>query len=232
MEELKVKNETIRNLNVSSVGINKIAKDIDILYGKSISDIAEIYRDKIFEYENMLLSNGETFYTNNILGQVLIFHFDGIITEASEEIRQFVDNISELPENYIFKKIILMLASNNIKEYEKLCKKLKSFSLDKDLKNCIYKFFKTRQFYLYEPGWFIKTYSNLKDILIKLGINIDQLDKTVEPIVKDQECNLEIIRDVAKMQTGSESENDIKDYINKMAEDLKKEINGKRKKHV
>ena len=117
MEELKVKNETIRNLNVSSVGIKKIAKDVEILYGKSISNIAEIYRDKMSEYENIVLSNGMTFYTNNILGQVLIFYFDSIITEAAAAIRSFANNIAELPESYIFKKMVLGLASYNIKDY-------------------------------------------------------------------------------------------------------------------
>ena len=232
MEELKVKNETIRNLNVSSVGIKKIAKDVEILYGKSISNIAEIYRDKMSEYENIVLSNGMTFYTNNILGQVLIFYFDSIITEAAAAIRSFANNIAELPESYIFKKMVLGLASYNIKDYEKLCEKLRTFSLDKDLETCVYNFFKTRQFYLYEPGWFINNYSVLKDILIKLGIDIESLDKKIEPIVKEQEWNLEIVRGAAKITTGSDSEDDIRDCINKMAENVKEEMNGKRKKHV
>jgi len=231
MTEIEVKNETIGTLNCVSADIGRINKGLKELYSRDFFNIAEIYMDKMYKLENLLKENGMTFYTGNILGAIVLYYFDQILEESYGYLDKIAENVTDFPDNYFLQYIVLLRGFKNVLLYERLCKKMQKFSLE-DIDICAYEFFKSREFYNYRPDWFYKNYSDLKNVLVKLGIDYKDMDYLVEPIIEKQEKSISNLYEVAIEVTGSTNEDDIREYINTFVVNVKKQMNGRQKTHI
>lgn len=226
--ELEVKNETIISLNLISADIGHMNRGLKTLYSKEFTNSAEIYKEKMFELEDLLKQNGMTFYTDNILGAIVLHYFDEVLEESYKPFNKISDNFTDFPNNYILQRVVLLCNLKYVLQYESICRKFQSFSLN-DISKCAYKFFKSRVFYNYSPNWFYKTYEVLLKILIKLGIDYGEMDLDVIPIIEKQEKDIKNLYECAIEQTGSTEEADIRNYIDKFVKEIKNEIHGRQK---
>lgn len=228
MREIDVKISLITKLNHLSNGVTSINKGLNKLYSKNFPNIAEVYREKMLQLELMLKEKGMSFYTNNILGDIVLFQLDELLDENYLVLKKIATVFEKLPSNRFLSKIFIRSYSKLISDYEESCSLLINFSIN-DIVIYTYNFFKTRQSYDYRPNWFYENYDNLKDILTKLGIDFGNMDDILMPVIEKQESGIRTLYECAILETGSLDETVIKKYINDLVLQVQGQINEQQK---
>lgn len=158
----------------------------------NVSNIAIIYRYKIFALEEDFLNHGIKFFDKIVLRKVV----DEYLLNCLDESIKLVDKISKklilINGLYLFDKSSILankIVNSDLKKYDQICSKIKNFDMKSNILSALTLYFSSDKYYIFTPGEFIKQYEQVKAELSQLGLAdlIPTIDEQLLPLIKKQE---------------------------------------------
>ncbi len=168
-----------------------------------ISNVPEIYRDKIYDLYNSFRKQGIDFWGREFpLREAILFHFELKTLESEKYLHQIMEQILLLPNTTIINKILNEAAyqsmEKEINSIEKIAKYIHNYEIEKDLNTTLMDYFKNMPVAFEIPQSIKNKYQRIKSNIEDLGM-IDILqEKELEEIIakKSKEClNYKIEKD-------------------------------------
>lgn len=124
MSELK--KEIVFLLNEFSFEVDKNIQILASVLNIHISNIADIYKEKIKELENMFKKRNISLYENDLLMDLVCNYFDNYYIKANKI-------LTNLACKVLNKNISLKYFYKKIKLYEEICRNLSNFMVEYDI---------------------------------------------------------------------------------------------------
>lgn len=163
----------------------------------SLENCMTVYRDKFLELEDQLRQNGISYFDTNwfqkAVSNSLMIDISELSYMAANVINKKLSYLSFLYLNERAAKLGDFILKRNVDFYNNGITELKSFSLEKNLKDILLSILLDDQYYMYKEGDFINFYNEMFEIMSKLGLEeaFLNLDEEMKPLVVKQEQELQ-----------------------------------------
>ncbi len=160
-----------------------------------ISNVPEIYRDKIYDLYNSFRKQGIDFWSREFpLRDAIIFHFELKTLESEKYLQKIMEQVLSLPNITIIIRVLNDAAyqsmEKEINSIEKIAKYIHNYDIEKDLNTTLMDYFKNIPVAFEIPQSIRNKYQRIKSNIEDLGM-IDTLqEKELEEIIekKIKEC--------------------------------------------
>lgn len=173
-------------------------------YNLDVTNIAILYRNRIFDLEEDFLKHGINFFDTIALRNIINQYFLSLLDESLNTIDRILDKLKVIHRLYLFDKTSILankFTSTNIKQYDQICSKIISFDIRNDILSALIPYFSNDKYYIFTPGEFTSQYEKVKSELLQLGLVdlIPTIDEKILPLI-------------AKQELASARFNDLKDF--------------------
>ena len=167
--------------------LNKITKK-----NLDIPNIATIYRSKMFELEEQFAQKGINLFDRVTLRLIIDNYFINLTEKSIILINKISERLKLIQGMFLFNVTSILankIIENLIKEYMNVYFQIKEFNIKEDISLPLIDFLSNKEYYIFTPGEYIKTYEQTKIELEALGFSdmIPDLDKKILPLIKKQE---------------------------------------------
>ena len=156
------------------------------------SNIATIYRDKMFALENDFANHGINFFDKIVLRKVIDKYLLNLLDESIKSVDKTSKKLMTINGLYLFDKSSILankIVDGDLKKYEQTCSKIENFNMKSNILSALILYFSNDKYYIFTPGEFTKQYEQVKAELSQLGLAdlIPTIDEKLLPLIKKQE---------------------------------------------
>ncbi len=157
-----------------------------------LENIANDYRNKIFEISDEFEKHGINFWAMNSIKSDITNKLQEKITEATNIIEKATNRIIKYHKLNLIpggQLIYRKLLENINLEYTNIQHSIKTYTFTTGIESLIFKRYTSDKYYIYTPGSFIQMYEADKETFKKLGLEeeFEKIDNSLLTIVKQQE---------------------------------------------